>query len=291
MSNHINTGNNNKTFGSSTGKLHLTFALDPHGTTCINKQYSSYPFHICRPFYLDDEEAKGMATIYTQSCSGGLYSKDHLQTVIEATPGAQAQLTTQASTIVHRSKQTPASQAVFIRAGDRALVEYLPDPAILFPGSYLKSEVRVKISPTASIALCDSFMAHDYDGTGGVFERMESLIYLSDWNGKPLVIDRINLTGHDFISGTVGIMGSFACHGSFITIAPSVNISSLREAYRASFSNNESIMAGVSELPNGNGLSARILAKDAVEMKKAMNSLTILSRKFVVGSEPGRRPK
>ena len=86
-------------------------------------------------------------------------------------------------------------------------------------------------------------------------------------------------------------MGSFACHGSFITIAPSVNISSLREAYRASFSNNESIMAGVSELPNGNGLSARILAKDAVEMKKAMNSLTILSRKFVVGSEPGRRPK
>ena len=31
--------------------------------------------------------------------------------------------------------------------------------------------------------------------------------------------------------------------------------------------------------------------KDAVEMKKAMNSLTILSRKFVVGSEPGRRPK
>ena len=151
-----------------------------------------------------------MATIYTQSCSGGLYSKDHLQTVIEATPGAQAQLTTQASTIVHRSKQTPASQAVFIRAGDRALVEYLPDPAILFPGSYLKSEIRVKISPTASIALCDSFMAHDYDGTGSVFERMESLIYLSDWNGKPLVIDRINLTGHDFISGTIGIMGSFA---------------------------------------------------------------------------------
>ena len=50
-------------------------------------------------------------------------------------------------------------------------------------------------------------------------------------------------------------------------------------------------MAGVAELPNGNGLSARILAKDAVEMKKAMNSLTILSRKFVVGSEPGRRPK
>ena len=74
-------------------------------------------------------------------------------------------------------------------------------------------------------------------------------------------------------------------------IAPSVNIPSLREAYRTSFSDNESIMAGVSELPNGNGLSARILAKDAVEMKKAMNSLTILSRKFVVGSVHLRRPK
>ena len=56
-------------------RLALTFSCDGDGRTYLDRQFASYPFHVCRPHYFP-HDAPGMATLYVQSSAGGLYQED-----------------------------------------------------------------------------------------------------------------------------------------------------------------------------------------------------------------------
>ncbi len=273
------------------GRLELSFAAAPDGRTYIDRQYSSYPFHVCRPFYLDGGTTAGMATVYTQSCSGGLYSLDRLVTEMTVGENAQAHLTSQASTIVHKGAYGGADQACHITAGPGALVEYLPDATILFPGARLKSSVTLQIAETARAVLFDSFLAHDYGGGDGVFDLFENDIRILAPDGAPLAIDRFRITGAEFADAGVGRMGGYRCHGSVIVVAPGVAPEPLIDAAREAVGDLEGAVAGLSLLPLVDGFSARILAKDAVPMTRAMRRLWELSRSAMTGQAPPPRRK
>lgn len=276
---------------SKHGRLKLEFLCDPHGRTYLGGQFSSYPFHICRPFYLDDGPAKNMATVYLQSCSGGLYTEDSLRTSITAGPGAQAHVTTQASTIVHQSARGPACQQTEIKVAEGALLEFTPDPIILFPGAHLRSSLQLSLADTASAIVFDSFLAHDYRGRSGVFDLIENDLSVSGLNGEPLAIDRFRFSGADFAAALTGQMGSYACHGSFLAIAPQADIAALLAASRSAVAADQDSLTGVSLLPDERGISARILSKDAVGLKSVQHCLWEVSRQAITGKFPRHRKK
>ena len=56
------------------------------GRTFLGGQLTPHPFHITRPFYRPDDPA-GMATLYLQSSSGGLYGDDQLDLGSSPRPG------------------------------------------------------------------------------------------------------------------------------------------------------------------------------------------------------------
>lgn len=273
------------------GRLDLGFAPDPAGRTFLSRQFSSYPFHIGRAFHLDTGPAQGMATLYIQSCSGGLYTQDDLSVSVDVGDGAQAHLTTQASTIVHRATRGPARQTVRIRVGEGALVEYLPDATILFPGAALDSDLRLELAPTARAILFDSFLAHRFEDAPEVFDRFTNTVEICRPDGRPLAIDRFRVTGPDFAAGTLGQMGGFLCHGSVMAVAPSVDIAEWMALGRQSVSDIGGAAIGLSELPGGIGLSARILAGEAIAMRRAMSRLWEISRVMMTGAAPARRSK
>ncbi|GAB1364636.1 urease accessory protein UreD [Rhodobacter sp.] len=273
------------------GRLDLGFAPDPAGRTFLSRQFSSYPFHIGRAFHLDSGPAGGMATLYIQSCSGGLYTQDDLSVSVDVSDGAQAHLTTQASTIVHRATRGPARQSVRIRAGEGALMEYLPDATILFPGASFESSLRLEVAPTASAILFDSFLAHRFDGDPEVFDRFANTVEICCPDGRPLAIDRFCVTGRSFCDGTLGRMGGFACHGSVMAVAPSVDRAGWMARMRQAVLDIEGAATGISELPGGIGISARILAREAIAMRKAMHRLWEISRSMMTGAAPAKRSK
>ena len=91
----------------------------------------SYPYHVCRPHFLD-RELPGLATLYLQSCSGGLFEDDKLACDVIAGTGSAIHLTSGASTIVHSSRRGgQAEHSTAIRAEQNAFAEYLPDPVHL----------------------------------------------------------------------------------------------------------------------------------------------------------------
>ena len=150
------------------GRVQAVFAPDPGGKSYLARQYASYPFHVCRAQYLDPDLPE-MASIYLQTSAGGLYAGDRLSVEITTEAGAKAHVTTQASSLAYRMPDGEARQQVLLSGGPGSLLEYLPDPTILFPEARLRTKVTLRPAPGALIIAGGSFLPHDPDGTGRPF--------------------------------------------------------------------------------------------------------------------------
>ena len=153
-------------------QLAVTFAVDGgRRRTHVGAQRATHPFHICRALYRP-EDPEGLCTLYVQGCSGGLFEGDRAALTIVAEPEARAHVTTAAATIVHRMPGGgAAAQSVELEARAGALLEYLPDPLILFSGSRLTTRLRIRVGPGARVIAGEGFLAHRLPDDERPFER------------------------------------------------------------------------------------------------------------------------
>ena len=192
----------------------LRFARAPDGRSYIARQRVGYPFHITRPFHFDEAPA-GALTLYLQSVSGGIYQGEDLRMVCSAEAGSAAHVTTQAATIVHRMPAAPARQTVALEAAGGALLEYLPDPLIMFPGARLASVLEIEASADATVIASESFAHHDPDGEDRRFESFSAEMHIRDEGGRLLALERYALAGDRLASGA-GQIARWPAQGSFV---------------------------------------------------------------------------
>jgi len=136
--------------------------------TYLTRQLTPYPFHITRPFNLSGDP-DGFLTLYLQSCSGGLYGDDDLGLRIDMSAGAEAHVTTQASTVVNAARGGLSRLQTDLALAEGACLEYCPDPGILLPDARLRSSLRARLAPGGYLFAVDSFLAHDPRGEGAPF--------------------------------------------------------------------------------------------------------------------------
>ena len=269
----------------------LVFARAPDGRTYISHQRVGYPFHITRPFYLDPVPA-GLLTLYLQSVSGGIYRGERLALNLTAEAGAAAQGTTQSATIIHRMKDGgEARQDVTIRAGAGAMLEYLPDPLILFPGARFQTSLRVVAAPSATVIVCDAFTQHDSEAAGGRFARLASDTRIERPDGTLLAIDRFDIDGDLGAAHFNGTGGEFPAQGTLMAVHDGCPPEELATALREGLGDCSGIYAGASTMPHGCGAWARILAADGHALRAALKAAWAAARRKISGAEPARRPK
>ncbi|MBP5858425.1 urease accessory protein UreD [Marivibrio halodurans] len=284
----------------------------PGARTFLARQHTPHPFHMTRPFHFPDDPP-GMATLYLQSSSGGLYGDDDLTLDIWAEAGAAAQITTQASTIVHAARGGVTRQTVRLRADSGALLEYLPDPVILFPGADIAARVEARVAPGAVAMLSDSFLAHDPDGADARFLRFENAIVIhrgavvedgwaEDGAAAPTLVDRMRLAGACW-PGRGTAVQDFRCHGAFFLVNPPDGARAV-EAMRAALlaveqSGTDSGGTGgesraysaVEHMPGRGIVAARFLTRDGALLSRMLNEVAAAARLAVTGWPPARRPK
>jgi len=253
--------------------------------TFLRDQFSCYPFHFCKPHYLDESPA-GMATICLQSSAGGIFAGDRLNARFNAGPGSQAHVTSQASTVVHTMTNSCAETNVLIRVGEKALFEYLPDPFILFPKANLDSRLHLEIDQSATVLLCDSYLTHDPHKNSGYFSQFANEIKITDEHGSLLCLDRSVIAGQDFVRNEIGIIGVSRVVGAFYYINRSADSNRVCELLNNSLEPCSDIYAGVSTLPNQIGAWARIIATDATPLREAVNKMWRASRADITGYQP-----
>ena len=272
------------------GRLELVFAPDGSGRSFLARQFASYPFHICRVQYLD-EELPAMASLYLQSSAGGLFAGDRLGVSITCEPGALAHVTTQASTIAYGMPDGEACQRTALEVGSGGLLEYLPDPVILFPQARLDTRLSLKLADNATAIVTDAFLSHDPDGAGGHFGAYGSETEISDAAGRRLVLDRFRTGGAARGTGGAGIMGAHGMQATVLAASTAVAPQALLAALREGLADTPAVYGAASSLPNGCGAWVRLLADDGAVLKDAVGKLWMALRREIAGHTPALRRK
>ena len=273
------------------GRLELAFAPDAEGRSFLAHQFASYPFHVCRAQYLDPEVPE-MASLYLQSSSGGLFAGDRLSIRISVEAGAKAHVTTPASTIVHRMPAGEARLRTLLEAGSGSLLEYLPDPLILFPQARLRSTLHLRLGEGATAILADAFLPHDPAGAHECFGSYESEAEVEDASGRRLVLDRFRLSGAEAQASMVGVMGSRAMQATVLAVSNAVAPEALLTALRQGMETcAPTVYGAASLLPNACGAWVRLLAEDGAALTGATAQLWACAREAVTGTRPRPRRK
>ncbi len=265
------------------------FARAPDGESYVARQRVGYPFHVTRPFYLDSTP-EGALTLYLQSVSGGIYQGEDLLTECVAEAGSTAHVTTQAATIVHRMPAETARQTAALRAEGDALLEYLPDPLILFPGSRLTSVLDIAAAPDAVVVASESFTHHDPGGRGRRFDHFHAEMRIRDASGRLLALERYALLGDRLAEGA-GPAAVWPSQGSFVVVCTGSHRNALLDAMRDAMPDDGTIYAGATMLPNDCGITARILARDGAALRTTLDAAWHAARTILVGAPPGPRRK
>ncbi|EAQ01523.1 urease accessory protein UreD [Pseudooceanicola batsensis HTCC2597] len=255
---------------------------DVGGQTHLMGQHTPHPFHITRPFrHVTDPQ--GMATLYLQSSSGGLYGDDDLGLTVRLGEGAAAHVTTQASTIVHDARdRAGAQQDVLLEVGPGGWLEYLPDPAILMTGARLNNRVSARLGEGARLIMADAQLSHDPGGDGRPFGRLDNVVAVTGPQG-PLMLDRFGLEGADWLART----GGARCSGMVVA----AGADEAGPAMLAAVDALPGLYAGLSVFPDrGLGL-LRFLARDGVALSRALSAAWTAARVALTGASPHARRK
>ena len=273
-------------------QLTLSFDRINEGKTFIKKQFSSYPFHICKALYLDKEKTKDMASIYMQSSSGGLYQEDLLDSEIFLSENTKVHITSQASTIVHETKNKPAKQHTNITCNKNSYLEYMPEPMIMLPNSSLETKINIKAHENSQFIITDSFFPHNYLKKEKYFNFLENEIIIENQKGNISCIDRFIVNGNDFLKKSKKDLDyNFLCHGTVIIYCPSKNYSTLLKMCKDVFKNKKNIFGSASNLPDDIGIYIKILTKNAIDLKKSFIKIWKKNRLFLFTENPSIRKK
>ena len=243
------------------GELRLGFERRD-GRTVLVEQYSHAPLRVMRPI----AHASGAAVVYLLSPTGGVLQGDRCDLSIQVGEGAHAIFTTQAATKVYGMEREGAVQTTRIHVEAGGLLEFRPDPLILYADSEYTQTVDVTLAEGARLVYSDVVVPGRLArGEQHAFRQFTSRLTVRD-SRRIVLRERASLGVGDDLSG-VGQLDGFACWGSWycLGIGPGED--------DAAFGHPESHGAalGVTRLPDG--VAARALADTAGPIERAFADL------------------
>lgn len=262
----------------------LEFAVAA-GRTCLVRQHVPYPFHVTRPFHLD-EDRPDLATLYLQSSSGGLYSGEHLSLTVEAGVGAAVSVTTQAATAVRDGKGRAATVETNLRLSAASVLMHMPDPLILFPDAVARSIVTVTLPDDAVAVCCDGFWSHDPHGLGRTFASWDSELVVQTPNGRILVAERGTVNGNE-LGTPQSPLGPFRAGGMVVLLNVTLHDFAALQKQLSGLG----CISGASPLPNGAGQALRILAHDGGALASGLAAASSACFEAATGVRPAPRRK
>jgi len=240
------------------------------GTTRVEHQYQRAPLHVYRPIHLDANLPE-MAFVFVQQFGDGFVDGDRCRIDIDCGVDAAVHVTTQAATNLYRAERNFATQLVDLRAGRGAVLEYLPDPVVPFRGSRFFQRTCVTADPDSTVILGELLLP-------GRVARGEVHAYDLYWaetevrapDGSVLFADVLRLCPGDGADPrSLGLLGGRDVIATLYVVAQREDPNTLVELLRDALAGGD-VLAGVSELPNGAGASARLLGTTSKAVRAAL---------------------
>ncbi|WP_459610654.1 urease accessory protein UreD [Corynebacterium urogenitale] len=201
------------------GVLELTLgAGESTGRTGLKERFVKAPMSLTRPLYVDPADDKH-AVVYLRTTGGGLAENDRIRQRITLEAGADATVTTQAATNVHRMNAGLACQWTSFELGEGAHLEYLPGHTTLYGGARLVQLTEFDVLATASLIAGEITLAGRLArGEAHQFDAL-SLAMRVTRDGRSLLSDNFVVVGAD--SGRdLMLWGAYPVWGTLVAVLP-----------------------------------------------------------------------
>lgn len=201
------------------GVLDLTLgAGESTGRTGVKERFVKAPMSLTRPLYVDPADDKH-AVVYLRTTGGGLAENDRIRQRITLEAGADATVTTQAATNVHRMNAGLACQWTSFELGEGAHLEYLPGHTTMYGGARLVQLTEFDVPATASLIAGEITLAGRLArGEAHQFDAL-SLAMRVTRDERPLLSDNFVVVGAD--SGRdLMLWGAYPVWGTLVAVLP-----------------------------------------------------------------------
>jgi urease accessory protein len=250
------------------GLMELTFERRGDSTRLVRHYYRS-PLQMFQPIYLDAERPDMPFVILLQN-GGGMVQGDRYRIDLRCGPGASAHVTTQSAGKLYKCESNFVTQMIDISVEAGAYFEYLPDMTIPFRDSRFFQHIRLHIEPSATAIIGDTLAPgrtahgeqHDYTLFIAQLEAFGTV-------GDLLVADTIRLEPGRCAPTRPAMLGGYDALGVLYVFDRSRPAAELVRTVRAAIADEDQTLCGVSELPNGAGLSVRLLGPSAAQVERA----------------------
>ncbi len=243
-------------------------------TICYH-QYATYPLRLSPVFRLEGVNSS-RAYLYIMNTSPGLLAGDELNLSLQLAANSNLYLSDQSATKVHAMPQIDTkavtSYQIEIHAG--AILEFVPEPIILYTDSALEQNMQIKLHPTARLFLSEIILPGRLArGESYQFRYYLNRLRVTDLTGKLLFTDAMYLEGKLNPFKDNKLFVSLPIIGNAIAILPDVDLKLLSTSLESlPAANSPQLTVATSILPHNQGLVIRALANKTMELKKYFRS-------------------
>jgi urease accessory protein len=272
------------------GLLRLRFARDSRGRSYLASRAQRFPLHLTNPLYLD-ASLPGMAFVYAQNPTGGLFGGDRLTIEVDAGAGTEVHLTSTAATKAYRSESGEAQEIVALKIGRNAYLEFLPEPLIPQTGSRLRQQVTVDLDEGASFLMADVISpGRTARNEIFAFDKLERSITVCR-RGSEIAVDALCLEPGRWAPGKRGVLGDHTHLASLIVVASQAESAHWRDRISDAAAALQGVLAGAGSLPGDEGLVVRILSRSLIAATTSVDILWGVVRAVLAKGSPPRRRK
>ena len=257
------------------GFLGLRFAQDTRGRTALSAWDQRFPLRITVPMYLDDID-RGMAFIYVQNPTGGVFADDHLVTEAELGAGCRVHLTSQSATKLYDMRRGHASQQLHFTLGEDAYLEYMPDALIPQAGARFTQRSSISVAPGATCVTAE-LISPGRRARGERFAYGELTLETEVRCAEGILCaDVLRLDPATTWPCAPGVLGPRDYAGSMLVIAPGRDVDRLVDrlcdGIDADADAGGDSLGAAARLPNGAGAFMRVLSGTSIGTRRMLTS-------------------
>lgn len=262
------------------GYLSLGFERDGERTILRHWERRA-PLIVQRALYCD-HYWKELPYVYIVSSGGPNVDGDRYEQHFTLSRDAFAHITTGAATKIAQMRHNHSALRQYITLDEGAYLEYLPEPIIPHRGSRFYSHTHITIAPTATLLYAEIYLCgRRWSGERFDYDILSVGVQAEQDDDRRLFRDKFIVSPHSQSPSVVGVMGDYEVLANVILLTPKPMADRIYSLCEPRF--DESLMAGVTSLPNECGLIYRVMGYDSQSVKHAVREFSSLVRQTVKG--------
>lgn len=265
------------------GYLYLGFELDGDGKSILRHLERRAPLIVQQELYFD-EAMPEMPCVYILSSGGPNVDGDRYEQHFVVRRNAFAHITTGAATklAVMRRNYSALRQQIELEEG--AYLEYLPEPVIPCRNTRYHAETTIRIAPSATLCYAEIYLSgrrHFGSGERFCYDILSVKLQAGRPDATPLFSEKLIIRPDRLSPEGLGAMNGYDIFANAVALTPPDRTERLYERTKAFVDRENRLAAGVARLPNGCGLSYKVLGDDTGAVKRLVRQFCSQVRQCV----------